>query len=255
MSPKITLQDAQAKGVLKRLICNAGTEKKAMLIYPGSLKIKRFDKTPQFERYEFTSGTNRSLRMALYIATVTAASGVVYTQLVLQDGKNRELAAWKVISPWTGAVLVRRVAASLLGTADEYAPTRKDYENIARRIRVGMTKEGGIPRQGLTFDLFGDSIPANPPYSRYGFIRIPRECAEKTDENRRKIREIVNASWVAHREAVGATCIAADSMLEAAYRETYLSVFGQCMFAYSYQTGVIPPEIIESMRANGLYMF
>lgn len=255
MSPKITLQDAQAKGVLKRLICNARTEKKAMLIYPGSLKIKRFDKTPQFERYEFTSGTNRSLRMALYIATVTAASGVVYTQLVLQDGKNRELAAWKVISPWTGAVLVRRVAASLLGTADEYAPTRKDYENIARRIRAETTKEGGFPRQGRTCDLFGEPLAVNPPYSRYGFIRVPQEYEEKTDENRRKIRETVNASWVAHRAAVSATLTAADSMFEGAYRDTYLSVLRQCMFAYSYQTGVIPPEIADSMQENGLYMF
>lgn len=226
-----------------------------MLIYPANLEIARFDETPQFERYEFTSETNRSLRMALYIARVTAASGVVYTQLVLQDGKNRELAAWKVIGPWTGAVPIRRVAATLLAAVDEYAPTRKDYENIARRIRMETTKEGGIPRQGRTCDLFGEPLAVNPPYSRYGFIRIPREYAEKTDENRRKIREVVNASWVAHRAAVSATLTAADSMFEGAYRDTYLSVLGQCMFAYSYQTGVIPPEIADSMRANGLYMF
>ena len=44
-------------------------------------------------------------------------------------------------------------------------------------------------------------------------------------------------------------------MFEGAYRDTYLSVLRQCMFAYSYQTGVIPPEIADSMQANGLYMF
>lgn len=224
-----------------------------MLIYPANLEIARFEETPQVERYEFRSKTIRSFRAFLQAATGKKENGVVYTQFALYD-KHGETAAWNVVGPWTGAVPIRRVAASLLATVDEYAPNRKDYENIARRIRMETTKEGGFPRQGRTCDLFGEPLAVNPPYSRYGFIRIPQEYEEKTDENRRKIRETVNASWVAHRAAVSTTLTAADSMFEGAYRDTYLSVLRQCMFAYSYQTGVIPPEIADSMQANGLYL-
>lgn len=227
-----------------------------MLIYPNDLRvIPQFEAEPWRESYELASKTVRSFGAFLRVNTATTDSGITYTHFALRYNRYGEVAAWNVVGPWTGAVPIRRVAASLLATVDEYAPTRKDYENIARRIRVEATKEGGFPRQGLTCDLFGEPLAVNPPYSRYGFIHVPRECAEKTDENRRKIREIVNASWVAHRVGVSATLTAADSMFEGAYRDTYLSVLGQCMFAYSYQTGVIPPEIAESMQANGLYMF
>lgn len=227
-----------------------------MLIYPNDLRvIPQFEAEPWRESYELASKTVRSFGAFLRVNTATTDSGITYTHFALRYNRYGEVAAWNVVGPWTGAVPIRRVAASLLATVDEYAPTRKDYENIARRIRVEATKEGGFPRQGLTCDLFGEPLAVNPLYSRYGFIRVPREYAEKTDENRRKIRETVNASWVAHRAGVSATLTAADSMFEGAYRDTYLSVLRQCMFAYSYQTGVIPPEIADSMQENGLYMF